>query len=110
MRRWVKRYREQGLLGLEHKSRSDKSIHRSVTKEQVKMIHALALEKPPLSISTIYRKVIAFAEQKNQPLPKYGVIYLIISRMDAGLMTLAHEGSVAYRDKFEIIYRRRAFS
>ncbi len=110
MQRWVKRYTEQGLAGLEHKSRSDKNIYRAVTKEQVRIIQALALEKPRLSITTIYRKITDLAKQQNQTFPKYDVIYRILNKMDAGLITLAHEGSTAYRDKFEIIYRRETSS
>jgi len=67
---------------------------------------ALALSKPKLSITTIQRKVKKFAQEKGKSVPKYNVIYNIVSNLNPGLLTLAHEGSVAYRDKYELIYRR----
>ena len=106
LRRWIKQYRENGLAGLERKSRSDKSKRRSIDSELADLTKALALSKPKLSITTIQRKVKKLALQKKKPVPKYNVIYDIVSNLDPSLMTLAHEGSVVYRNKYELIYRR----
>lgn len=106
MRRWISQYRENGLSGLKRKERSDKNKRRSIDSEMEDLTKAFALSKPRLSITTIQRKVKNLAEQKGKPIPKYNVIYDIISNLKPSLMTLAHEGSVAYRNKYELIYRR----
>ncbi|MCB0597417.1 MAG: DDE-type integrase/transposase/recombinase [Lewinellaceae bacterium] len=106
MRRWAKRYREHGLSGLEAKPRCDKNRRRSVSEELEQMARAFALQKPRLNIATIHRKIAALAKQQGQAAPKYNVIYDIVQKMDPRLIALAHEGSVAYRNKYELIYRR----
>lgn len=106
LRRWVKQYRENGIVGLERKKRSDKNKRRSIDTELEDITKAFALSKPKLSITTIQRKVKELAKQKGKPIPKYNVIYDIVTNMNPSLLTLAHEGSVAYRNKYELIYRR----
>ena len=96
LRRWIKQYRENGLAGLERKRRSDKNKRRSIDAELEDLAKALALSKPKLSITTIQRKVKKLALQKKKRVPKYNVIYDIVSKLNPSLMTLAHEGSVAY--------------
>jgi len=106
LRRWIRQYRTDGLNGLERKKRSDKDKKRSIDSELEELTKALALSKPKLSITTIQRKVKKLAQEKEKPIPKYNVIYNIVSNLKPSLLTLAHEGSVAYRDKYELIYRR----
>lgn len=106
LRRWIKQYREDGLKGLERKKRSDKNTKRNIDAELEELTKALALSKPKLSITTIQRKIEKLAQEKGKPIPKYNVIYGIVHNLKPSLLTLAHEGSVAYRDKYELIYRR----
>jgi putative transposase len=106
LRRWIKQYRKDGLNGLERKKRSDKNKKRSITTELEALTKALALSKPKLSITTIQRKIKKLAQEKGLPAPKYNVIYNIVNDLKPSLITLVHEGSVAYRDKYELIYRR----
>lgn len=106
LRRWLKSYRAHGLVGLERKSRSDKCKRRSVDEEFENLIKALALSKPKLSITTIHEKIKKLAQERGKKIPKYNVVYDIVRSLKPSLMTLAHEGSVAYRDKYELIYRR----
>lgn len=106
LRRWIKQYREDGLDGLERKERSDKNKKRSIAPELEELTKALALSKPKLSITTIQRKIKKLAEAKGLAAPKYHVIYKIVNSLKPSLLTLVHKGSVAYRDKYELIYRR----
>lgn len=106
LRRWVKKYREDGISGLRRKIRSDKNTRHSIDESLQAVVKALALSKPRLSITTIHRKVCRIAEQAGKPTPKYNVVYDIVTKLNPALQTLALEGSVAYRDKYELIYRR----
>lgn len=106
LRRWIEQYRANGLQGLERKIRLDKNKKRSIDPELEELTKALALSKPRLSITTIHRKVKKLAQNREKSVPKYHVIYDIVNNLKPSLLTLAHEGSVAYRDKYELIYRR----
>ena len=108
LRRWVQKYREQELNGLKRKERKDKNCRRKIDSELIAVVEALFLQKPKLSISNIHRKVKQIAQQKNKSIPSYGVVYDITCKMNPALLTLAHEGSTAYREKYEIIFRRES--
>lgn len=107
-RRWVARYRTMGLLGLVRGSRSDKGQHRQLSHEVIQLIEGLALQKPPLSKAALHRRVQTWAKEANQPHPSYTMVSAIIDRLEPGLVTLAHEGSKAYKEAFDLIYRREA--
>lgn len=105
---WVKSYRTNGFSGLERKQRSDSNTRKAIDEISQKMVKALALQKPKLSITTIHYKISQDAKQRGKVPPTYGVIYDIVRKLDPALLTLAHQGSVAYRDKYEIIFRRES--
>lgn len=62
LKRWMQRYRECGLIGLARKSRSDRGRYR-MNKELQSLIEALALEKPPRSVASIYRQTLQIAQR-----------------------------------------------
>ena len=41
-------------------------------------------------------------------MPCYGTVHAILAKLDPAMVTLAQEGSAAYRDRFELIHRHRA--
>jgi len=58
IQRWLKQYREKGLVGLAtHVTRSDKGKARSVPEQAVQLIEGLALQTPPRSAASIHRQV-----------------------------------------------------
>lgn len=105
---WVKDYRENGLGGLERKVRSDKGGHYKITKELTELVEALVLKKPPISLAAIHRKVVEVAKQKGLVEPTYRVVWLAAKQIDPALIMLAHEGSKAYNQEYELLYRREA--
>ena len=106
-RRWVDRYRRQGLAGLARKGRSDKDRPQfSATLRHA--IEGLALQKPRRSAAAIHRQAVTIAEQLGESPPSYGFVYALIRRLDPALMTLAHEGSKAYSDAFDLVHRHEA--
>jgi putative transposase len=105
--RWVKQYHRNGLAGLVRKARADKEVAKSYSRYQ-QIIEGYALQKPRLSAAAIYRKVIAFAAQLGERPPSYSTVYASIKQMEPSLITLAHEGSRAYSDSFDLIHRRES--
>ena len=72
------------------------------------LIEGLALSKPKLSIAAITRKAQAKATQQGWPMVSYSTVRAIITALDPGMVTLAHQGSAAYRDNYEMAWRHRA--
>jgi putative transposase len=105
--RWLVRYRSGGLTGLARGTRSDAG-RRKVSAELVDFIEGEFLRKPRPSVATIHRRVVKLAEQQQWRVPSYGSLYTIIARLDPAMVTLAHEGQAAFRDRFELVYRHRA--
>jgi putative transposase len=106
-RYWVERYRKDGLAGLARKPRSDKNQSR-LSEALCQVIEGMALQKPRASAATVHRKAIAVAKQLGERPPSYSLVYGLIRRIDPALLTMAHEGSKAYSDNFDLIYRREA--
>lgn len=106
--RWVKQYRERGLVGLLRRGRADKGEQRNVPSDLKLLIEGLALEKPRRSHAAIHRQVTRVAREQNWPVPSYSQVSAIIDALDPGLLVLAHEGSKAYREQFDLLYRFEA--
>jgi putative transposase len=71
-------------------------------------IEGLALEKPPLPNSTLHRQAQRLAQDLGEKSPSYKVVYNIVRALPADLLTLAHEGSKADSDTFDLVHRREA--
>lgn len=72
------------------------------------LIEGLALRRPPLSIAALYRQVERFAQEHNEQPPSCSRVYDTVRRLPPDLVILAHQGSKAYGDAFELIHRREA--
>ena len=72
------------------------------------VVEGLALQKPPLPITTLYRQVARIAQEQGEPAPSYDVVYDVIRALPADLVTLAHEGTKAYGDAFDLVHRHEA--
>jgi putative transposase len=107
--RWVKRYREHGLTGLaDAQVRSDKGTSRRLPTEAITLIEGLALQTPPRTIAAIHRQVCTIAKARGWKVPSYDSVYRIIKKLDPALLTLAHQGAAAYREEYDLLYRREA--
>lgn len=105
--RWLARYRESGLAGLARAERTDAG-RRRFPEELVALIEGLALTPPRPSVATITRQVAPVAAAKGWPVPSYSSVYAITSRLHPHLQALAHDGPEAFRDHYELVYRRQA--
>ncbi len=107
-RRWIADFRTYGLAGLIRQTRKDQGKRRGLPADLPSLIEGLALRKPKRSIAAIHRQVGQIAEEQGWPRPSYDQVYAIIKALDPRLLTLAHEGSAAYRDEFDLVYRFEA--
>jgi putative transposase len=105
---WVKRYREKGLAGLAPSPRSDKGKSRSLPDQAITLVEGLALQRPPRSAAAIHRQVVEIAKDQGWKPPSYERVRQIIKSLEPALVTLAHEGAAAYREEFDLLYRREA--
>jgi|GEM_PF-2443141 len=95
-RRWVSRYRREGLVGLADRRRRDRNQRRTKMELQ-QIVEGLALQKTKPSAAAIHRQVTEIAQQEQWPVPSYSTVYDIIRSLDPALVKLAHEGTKAYR-------------
>jgi len=63
--RWVDLYRRNGLEALAQKQRVDRGIKRAMSQRMVQTIEGLALEKPRVPISAIYRELQEFTAKPS---------------------------------------------
>ena len=108
VQRWVKRYREQGLAGLVTTERKDKGKARTLPDQAITLVEGLALQTPPRSAAAIHRQVVEIATKQGWKPPSYERVRLIIKSIDPAFVTLAHQGAAAYREEFDLLYRREA--
>jgi len=108
IQRWIKNYREQGLAGLADAERADKGTSRKLPQAAIHLIEGLALQTPPRSAASIHRQVEAIAREQGWKSPSYGRVRQIIKNLDPALVTMAHEGAAAYREEFDLLYRRES--
>src|ERR1700716_4323043 len=106
--RWVSQYRKFGLVALTRKSRDDRGARRVVSPKIKGAIEGLALERPPLPIRSICPKIQQFAEATGERPPCYGTVYDLVREVPGSLLTLAHRGSKAYSEGFDLVHRREA--
>src|SRR6266699_5013934 len=109
VRRWMKHYRDKVLAGLaDARTRSDKGKSRRLPPDAIPLIEGLALQKPRRSMAAIHRQVVTIAGEQGWTPPSYDRVRQIIKNLDPALVTLAHQGAAAYRDEFDLLYRREA--
>jgi len=106
-RRWVNRYRKEGLTGLARKERGDRD-KRKLTPALQQLIEGMALQKPRMPVATIHREVTEAAKKLGEEPPSYKVVHAVIAKLEPALVVLAHEGSKAYSASFDLVHRREA--
>ena len=107
LQRWLARYRTGGYAALADDARADHGVRRPAP-ELVRLVEGLALTKPRPSIATIHRQVGVHCAERGLPSPSYSAVRSIVNGLDPGMVTLALEGPASYRDKHELLLRRRA--
>ncbi len=70
---WVAQYRKFGLMALARKTRKDRGEPRAVSPKMRAVIEGLALERPPIPITSICRQIRQFAEVIGESAPATGL-------------------------------------
>jgi putative transposase len=105
--RWVARYRQNGLAGLVRSTRNDAETRR-LPDELLAVIEGMGLKKPRASAAAIHRRISTMAKAQGWVIPSYSTVYAILADLDPAMVTLAHEGASAFRNRYELIHRHRA--
>ena len=107
LRYWVSRYRTGLLLGLAPKRRSDRGESR-VRYELREFAVALALSKPRRTAASIAEEVAEEASRRGWKPPSYRQVLGIVNGIDPQLMELAHGGTKAHKQNYDLIVRFEA--
>ena len=107
LQRWHRSFQDGGSAALDVHPRIDAGRRRTAP-ETVAFIEGLALAKPRPSLATLHRLAVADARHRGTPVPGYSTVRDIVNALDPGLVALALEGPASYRDRHELVYRRRA--
>ncbi len=107
LQRWHTAYQRGGLDGLTDTPRRDRGTHRLPPQLQA-LIEGLALVKPRASVAAITRRAQAAAADHGWKPPSYAVVRRLVDDLDPAMVTLAHDGPVPYRDRYELVWRRAA--
>ena len=106
--RLMAEYRRSGLAALVRKKRADRGERRAVSVKLEEAIEGLALQRPRLPLAALYRQVMKLSSDLGEKAPSYGTVFNIVRTLPADLVTLAHEGTKAYSNTFELVHRREA--
>ncbi len=107
LQRWHQLYKKHGLAGLDDSARRDKGRRRAHP-ATITTIERLALTRPRPSIATLHRLTVEECLRDSRPAPSYATVRQIVQALDPALVTLALEGPASYRDRHELVFRRRA--
>jgi putative transposase len=108
LQRWVANYKRQGLAGLVRKERTDVGERRTTSPRMREAIEGLALEKPPLPLSSVHRQAKQFAQMIGEPAPTYWIVRDIVRSLPSDLRTLAQHGSRRFGELYDLVHRREA--
>lgn len=107
LRYWVSRYQDSGVAGLAHRTRSDHGEPRLRSKLQ-NLIKALMLKSPRRSVTSVYEEVAEEARRRGWKAPSYRQVLSIVRDIDPSLLKLAHEGTKAHKQAYDLLVRYEA--
>lgn len=105
--RWLARYHRDGVQGLARPVRRDAG-RRRLRLELVALVEGLGLQRPRRSAAAIHRRAAEAARSEGWPAPSYAAVHAILADLDPAMVTLAQDGTAAFRDRFELVHRHRA--
>jgi len=59
-------------------------------------------------MAAIHRQVVEIANAQGWKPPSYDNVRQVIKKLAPALVTMAHQGAAAYREEFDLLYRREA--
>lgn len=107
LQRWHHYYRAGGIQALERSPRGDAGQRRT-DPDTVAFIERLALTRPRPTLATLHRLAVADARRRDVRPPSYTTVRAVVLALDPAMVTLALDGPGSYRDRYELVLRRRA--
>jgi putative transposase len=104
VQRWVRRYREEQLVGLARRRRSDRGVRRRIPPECEQVIQGMALLSPGCSIAQMHREIMVLAKQRGWPEISYESVYGVVRAIPAALRVLAQEGTRVYQERYDLLF------
>jgi hypothetical protein len=89
-------------------TRSGVLVQRATNPRRLPTWSLRAFTEAAASIATLYRQIVKLARDRGEQAPSYGTVFNIVRSLPADLVTLAHEGTKAYSNTFELVHRREA--
>lgn len=108
LQRWVAGYKRDGLPGLLRRTRVDRGGRRAISTRLREAVEGLALERPPLPLSSVHRQVTHFAQLIGEAPPSYWVVRDIVLGIPKDLQTLAQHGPRRFGELYDLVHRREA--
>ncbi len=82
-RRWVQRYRADGLAGLVRSVRADRGTRRGMPLEMQQFIQELVQREGEAPVASLHRRVLHAATERGWPAPSYSRVYAIVRSLKA---------------------------
>lgn len=108
LQRWIAGYKRHGLPGLLRKERVDRGDRRTISPRLREAVEGLALEKPPLPLSSVHRQICQFAQIIGEPPPSYWVVRDIALSLPKDLQMLAQRGPRRFGELYDPVHSRDA--
>lgn len=102
---WLKKYRQNGLLGLARKPRQDRGNTRKCGQDLVEVIEGLYLKNPTLSRKNLHIMLAKYGSKHNIDLPSYRTLCRIIDSIPDDMVLLNLKGSKTYKQTYDLPHR-----
>lgn len=107
LRRWLVKYRAEGIAGLERRPRADRGHRRRITTELEASIRSEALSHPRPTAAAIHRRVCEAAARSGAKAPSYSVTTAVLRTVTPAAHAAVCD-PVTYRNHYELVHRREA--
>jgi len=108
LQRWKTRYAQDGIAGLERKTRSDQGHRRSIAPTLETLVKQLALKRRRPTLRALHKQVCQQASESGLSAPSYAVVTDIVRSISSGAQSLKIDAAKRYADSHELVHRREA--
>jgi len=82
LKRWVKNFKKNGMIGLDNLARSDKNTYRSINNNVEDFIENTYNNNPEMKIREIYDRSLEYIKGVNEKKISYNTVYRIVNNLD----------------------------
>lgn len=104
---YLRRYREDGLIGLAPRRRSDRGGHRDISERMVKIVEGIYLSNPKKSIRAVREDAARIARELGEPEPTTWQVRSICENISELVKVLADGDEDNFRNLYRFTHRMR---